>query len=86
MEAGPDVALVEGWPEVEIEGPIGLLNLLKQAGHAQSTSEARRLVAAGGVSIGGEKQTDPKAEVSPADGAVLRTGRRRFARLRVKGG
>ena len=77
--------LPDQMPELALAaGPVGLLKLLVEAGHAKSTSEARRLVAGGGVSIDNEKLTDPKAEVAPADGAVLRTGRRRFARLRVK--
>ena len=77
--------LPDEMPELALAAaPVGLLKLLVEAGHAKSTSEARRLVTGGGVSIDGEKMTDPKAEVAPADGAVLRTGRRRFARLRVK--
>ena len=70
-------------PEVRLAAAsIGIVELIIQAGHAASKSEARRLVAGGGVSVGGEKVADWKAEVSPADGAVLQTGKRRFARVR----
>jgi tyrosyl-tRNA synthetase len=70
-------------PEVRLAAAsIGIVELIIQAGHAASKSEARRLVAGGGVSVGGEKVADWKAEVRPADGAVLQTGKRRFARVR----
>ena len=70
-------------PELRVSaGKVGVIDLIIQAGHAASKSEARRLVEGGGVSLGGEKVADWKAEVSPADGAVLQTGKRRFARVR----
>lgn len=65
------------------QGRVGILNLIKAAGFAPSTSEARRLVQAGAVRVGEEKITDPKAFLVPADGAVLRVGRRQFARLKA---
>jgi tyrosyl-tRNA synthetase len=46
-----------------------------------STSEARRMIAQGGVRLGGEPVTDldlPRSEVA---GQVLQAGKRRFARL-----
>jgi hypothetical protein len=39
-------------------------------------------VEGGGVTLSDEKITDPNADVAVTDGAVLRVGRRRFARLR----
>ena len=70
-------------PEVRLaSAKVNVVDLIIQAGHAASKSEARRLVEGGGVSLGGEKVADWKAEVSPADGAVLQTGKRRFARVR----
>ena len=70
-------------PEVPLppEG-IAALDLLLAAGHAPSRSEARRLISGGGVCIDGSRVQDPAAIVSPPDGAVLQTGKRRFARLR----
>jgi len=77
----PEVRLEKG--ALDAEGKIGLLNLLKLAGHAPSTSEARRLVAQGAVSLDGERLSDPRAAVAVRDGQILRTGKRRWARIRV---
>jgi len=51
---------------------------------AASKSEARRLVAQGGVSLDGGRVEQPDAEVAVKDGLVLRVGRRRFARIRLR--
>ena len=58
------------------------VELLRAAGFAQSNSEARRLVVQGGVSVDGERVTDPNAELEIADGAILKAGKRRMCRLR----
>jgi tyrosyl-tRNA synthetase len=50
----------------------------------ESKSEARRLVTQGGVSLDGERVREPDAEVAVADGLVLRVGRRRFVRIRIR--
>jgi tyrosyl-tRNA synthetase len=42
------------------------------------------MVQQGGVSIDGQKPTDPNAEITPRDGMVVQVGKRRFAKLRVK--
>ena len=65
-------------------GSIRLVNLLVAAGMTQSNSEARRLVQQGAVTIDGRKITDPVAVVEPLDGQVLRAGRLKFVRLRLK--
>jgi tyrosyl-tRNA synthetase len=66
-------------------GKLKLVDLLVRAGLAASKTEGRRLVTQGGVSLEGERITQPDAEVTVRDGAVLRVGRRRFARLRIEG-
>jgi tyrosyl-tRNA synthetase len=69
-------------PDVVIDAtPISLLDLIDRAGLAPSRTEARRLIKQGAVSIDGEKATDVDGTVSPADGAVLKVGKRRFARV-----
>ena len=71
-------------PEVVVESrPYGILDLLKHAGLAASTSEARRLVEQGGVAINDRVATDHALRVMPAEGDLLRVGRRRFVRLRI---
>ena len=76
-------------PEVPVgpdhleEGRIGILNLLVLAGLATSNSEARRLVQQGAVRIDEEKISDPRHFLAPADGAVIRCGKRGFARVKL---
>jgi tyrosyl-tRNA synthetase len=52
--------------------------VLVRVGAAGSSSEARRLVAEGGVRLDGERLGDPLAPMRPG---VLRAGRRRFYRI-----
>ncbi|HVE67408.1 MAG TPA: tyrosine--tRNA ligase [Solirubrobacteraceae bacterium] len=47
-----------------------------------SRSEARRLIAQGGVRLDGEPVPDPDVAAERLDGAVLQVGKRRFRRLR----
>jgi len=73
-------------PEVKLPAAkVNVIELLVLAGHARTRSEARRLVAAGAVSVEGQKILDLHSDVSPPEGAVLQTGKRRFARLRPGG-
>lgn len=76
--------LPEEMPEVAVApGAYPLARLLADTGLVASSSEARRLVQQGGVTVDGEKQSDPMAEITVQDGMVLRAGKRRFCRLRV---
>jgi tyrosyl-tRNA synthetase len=81
--------LPEEIPEVTLaadrleDGRIGLLHLITAAGLAPSNGEARRNVQQGGVSLDGEKVTDPRAQIEPADGMILKVGKRRFAKIRM---
>jgi len=65
-------------------GQIGLVALLVKAGLAESNGAAKRLIQQGAVELADAKLTDPRAAVTPADGAVLRCGKRGFVRLRVE--
>lgn len=67
--------------ELDEQGRIALVRLLIVAGLVGSTSEARRTISQGGVSIDGEKVLDPLAAVAVRSGMVLRAGKRRFARI-----
>jgi tyrosyl-tRNA synthetase len=62
---------------------LKVVDLLVRAGLAPSKTEARRLITQGGVTLDGERITQPEAEVTVADGLVLRVGRRRYARIRL---
>jgi len=63
------------------QGEVDLLDLLVRAGHAPSKSEARRLVESGSVTVDGRKIADWRLKIDPPDGAILQTGKRRFARI-----
>ena len=71
-------------PTFVIEGSVRLAIALVQAGLARSNSEARRLVAGGGVRVDGAKADDPEIVFDPvslANGVVVRVGKARAVRL-----
>ena len=79
-----DHGVPEEIPEVEVAaGPVHLPALLADGLGVASRSEARRLVAGGGVSIDGEPVRELDLDAALLDGRVLRAGKRRFARVRV---
>ena len=57
--------------------------LLKLAGLAESTSEANRLIAQGGVKVDGDVLSDRALKVERGKTYVVQVGKRRFARVRV---
>ncbi|MGN6703205.1 MAG: tyrosine--tRNA ligase, partial [Burkholderiaceae bacterium] len=68
-------------PEVRLTGaPLGIGQLLKQAGLCASTSEALRMVEQGGVRIDGAPVSDKGLKVE-AGTFVLQVGKRKFARV-----
>jgi tyrosyl-tRNA synthetase len=69
--------------ELVQSGPIGLAQLLAQLGLSKSSSEARRLMQSGAVSLDADKVMDPTAkfEASNLTGKVLRVGKHRFVKL-----
>ncbi len=69
-------------PDAE-NGVIGLVELIRQAGFAQSNGEARRLVQQNAVSLDGEKETDfaRKIDLDAEAPFVLKVGKRRFVRV-----
>ncbi len=71
-------------PEVVVpSGDIGLLSLMVQAGLAKSNGEARRLVKQGAVKVDDEKVTDPRMQIVPEDGMVIRSGKRGFTKVTI---
>ncbi|HSV79388.1 MAG TPA: tyrosine--tRNA ligase [Ramlibacter sp.] len=68
-------------PEVALGGaPLGIAQLLKQAGLAPSTSEANRLVDGGGVRVDSSVVSDKGLKL-PAGQYVVQVGKRKFARV-----
>jgi tyrosyl-tRNA synthetase len=74
-EAVPEVLLPDS-------DPVHLPALLVELG-IPSTSEARRLIAQGGVRVNGEAITDVDVPRATLEGALVQAGKRRFARLTV---
>ena len=60
---------------------VWIVRLLTSSGLASSNSEARRLIAQGGVYIDGQRVTDPNLEVEFKGGEVVKVGKRRFLRV-----
>jgi tyrosyl-tRNA synthetase len=71
-------------PEVPLPNgdPVHLPALLVQLG-VPSTSEARRLIAQGGVRVNGEAVTELDIPRARLEGALVQAGKRRYARLTV---
>jgi tyrosyl-tRNA synthetase len=68
-------------PEVALSGaPLGIAQLLKQAGLAPSTSEGNRLIDGGGVRIDSAVVSDKGLKLT-AGSYVVQVGKRKFARV-----
>ena len=70
-------------PEVVLP-PAGLplFAVLVLAKLASSNTDAKRLIEQGGVTLAEQRLADPQAVIKPTQaGAVLKVGKRRFARL-----
>ena len=68
-------------PDVALSGaPLGIAQLLKQAGLAPSTSEGNRLIDGGGVRIDSAVVSD-KALKLPVGTFVVQVGKRKFAKV-----
>ncbi|WP_219213511.1 tyrosine--tRNA ligase [Variovorax boronicumulans] len=68
-------------PEVSLSGaPLGIAQLLKQAGLAASTSEGNRLIDGGGVRVDSTVVSDKGLKLE-AGSYVVQVGKRKFARV-----
>jgi tyrosyl-tRNA synthetase len=77
-------AIPDDLPELNLHaGSEGLQipQLLKLAGLTESTSEALRMIAQGGVKVDGEKITDKALRFSAGQKIVAQVGKRKFARV-----
>lgn len=69
--------------DLDPDGRVAIVRLLRLVRLVVSNSEARRLVAQGGVSVDGRRVSDPEERVEVRSGLVVRVGKRRFARVRL---
>ncbi len=83
-ELPSDMATITVPADELTDGQILLSRLVVKCDPSLSNSQARRLIGQGAVELDGEKLTDPVATVRPQSGAVLRVGKRRYARIAVE--
>ncbi len=71
-------------PEVSVSGaPLKIANLIKDAGLAQSTSEALRLIGQGAVRVDGERVASADQEFAAGEVVLVQVGKRRIARVKI---
>lgn len=78
--------LPDDMPEITVqstEGDIAIANLLKQANLVASTSEALRMIDAGGVKLDGEKISDKALRLKAGAVVVAQVGKRKFGRITI---
>jgi tyrosyl-tRNA synthetase len=69
-----------------IDGSIDIMTIMVKAGLVASKSEARRAVEQGGVSVDGEKVTDPATKITEEqlkNGVVIKKGKKVFHKFTV---
>jgi tyrosyl-tRNA synthetase len=71
--------------KLDATGRIPAFILLKELGLESSTSNARRVIEQGGVTIGPDREgiADPKALVTVNDGLIVRVGKRKIVRVAI---
>lgn len=78
----PDEMPTAGLPGDAVDGDVAYLpRVLAELGLAASRSEARRLIAQGGVRVDGQVTTTEEIPLTALRGAVLQVGKRRFVRV-----
>lgn len=70
--------------QVDAEGRMLLPRLLVTLGLETSTSNARRVLDGGGVTIGPDREVvkDPKTSIAVSDGLIVRVGKHKIVRIR----
>lgn len=68
-------------PIHQLTGPQNIVDLLVELGLTKSKSEARRLIAQGGVRLGGKLVDSIEETLLPGKEAILQVGKRRFVKL-----
>ena len=82
-------ALPEDIPAVQLpadlvqSGTAPIIGLLRALDLVATTSEARRLISQGGVTVDGVKVTEIEARVKVKNGMVVQVGKRKFARVKM---
>ncbi|MCL2758056.1 MAG: tyrosine--tRNA ligase [Alphaproteobacteria bacterium] len=77
-EAVPTAQLAVGGKQ------LAVVDFIVDAGLVSSKAEARRLIEQGGLIVAGEKITDVKATITPAETVMLQKGKKTFLKVIVK--
>lgn len=78
--------LPEDMPEVTLnvgDGGMAIMNIIKDAGLTESTSEAGRMIVQGAVKMDGEKVSDKNLQLQAKTSFILQVGKRRFAKVKL---
>ncbi len=70
--------------DLEMSGPMNILDFLTAVKLFDSKSEARRMVEQGGIQIDGEKITDKDYIVNPAESIMVQRGKKVFLKVNIK--
>jgi len=75
--------LPDDMPELtlHLDGPVSLVQVLKQAGLTASTSEALRMIEQGAVRANGDRVSDKSVTITVGETVVLQVGKRKFAKV-----
>ena len=71
------------WVDIQLADAVPLSVQLREWGLVASSSEARRLMLSGAVSVNGERWKDPMASISKEGEYVIQAGKRRFLGVRA---
>jgi tyrosyl-tRNA synthetase len=72
-------------PEIKVPPePVSLKQLLVCCGLVATGGEAKRICSQSGVSIDGEKKSDPNEQITPKNGMTIQVGKRKFAKIKIK--
>jgi tyrosyl-tRNA synthetase len=79
----PEVTFAAG--KLDGEGRAPAFILIKELGLESSTSNARRVIEQGGLTVGPDREAiaDPKALIAVSDGLIVRVGKRKIVRVRL---
>ncbi|MBN2589935.1 MAG: tyrosine--tRNA ligase [Sedimentisphaerales bacterium] len=76
--------LPDEMPEFELDTqPVSVKQLLQTCKLAASGGEVKRLCAGGGVTIDGNKVTDPNSQITPVNEMIIQVGKRKFAKIKT---
>lgn len=78
--------LPDDMPEVTLhvgESGLAIMNIIKDAGLTDSTSDAGRMISQGGVRIDGKKIDDKNLHLKAKTTFILQVGKRRFAKVKL---